>query len=171
MADATSRDATLVKSSTATVKWLSEPVLVQGAVQHGLGRGSRDLGTPTANLPGSVLDGVSSTARDGVYVGFGSVPEHVATPMKFVANLGHNITYGDIKERMLEAYLMEEGLPLEFYGSEMRLCILGYLRPELKFDSLDDLIAGIKNDVAVAKAVLDDPKVQQYRQHAIFALK
>lgn len=157
-------------SSTSTIDWLSSPVRVQGAVQRGFGRGSRKLGTPTANLPGSVLEGVSAASRDGVYVGFGSLPAHAPTPMKFVSNVGRNITFGDIEERVLEAFLMADDarLPEEFYGSEMRLCILGYLRPEMKFGSLDELVVSIRNDVAVAKAVLDDAAVQRFRTDAFF---
>lgn len=160
----------VVRSSASSVEWLSEPLLVKGSVQRGFGRGSRDLGTPTANLPGSLLNGVESACRDGVYVGFGSVPAHTAHPVKMVANLGHNITYGDVKERVLEAFLMEGELPEEFYGKEMRLCITGYLRPELKFNSLQELIDGIENDVRVAKQVLDEEVVQKYRKLPFFAV-
>lgn len=161
--------AATTRSSVDSIEWLTEPVLVKGEVQRGFGRGSRDLGTPTANLPGKLLTGVSATGRDGVYVGFGSVPKHCAEPIKMVANIGRNITYDDVPSRMLEAFLMGGDLPTEFYGAEMRLCIIGYLRPELKFDSIKDLIDGINNDVAVAKKVLDDPKVQQYRKLPFFS--
>lgn len=157
------------RSSPATVEWLPEPVLVHGGVQRGFGRGSRKLGTPTANLPGSVLDGVAATARDGVYVGFGNLPVLSPAPMKFVGNIGRNVTFGDVEERVLEAFLMgADGVPNEFYGEEMRLCILAFLRPEVKFESLDALVAGIKNDVAVAEAVLDGDDVQRYRKLAFF---
>lgn len=155
---------TVCRSSVSSVEWLAEPILVKGAVQHGFGRGSRELGTPTANLAGTLLNGVASADRDGVYVGFASVPGHTTAPVKMVANLGRNITYGDVSERVLEAYLMEGELPKEFYGEEMRLCIAGYLRAELKFDSIEQLIEGIENDVRVAEQVLDVEAVQKYRK-------
>lgn len=59
-------------------------------------------------------------------------------------------------------------LPLEFYGDEMRISIAAYLRPEIKFNSLQDLIDGIANDIRVAKAALDDPRAEAYRSLAFF---
>lgn len=147
------------------IDWLETPVAVKGKVQRGFGRGSRDLGTPTANLPGALLDGVAQTNRDGVYFGFGRVPKYGKNAVKMVANLGRNITYGDVKERILEAYLMSNDFDEEFYGEEMRLCIIGYLRPEFNFDSINDLITHIQNDVSVASAALDLPEAQPFRVH------
>lgn len=152
-------------SSVAAIDWLSEPIAVRGLVQRGFGRGSRDLGTPTANLPGTLLQGVSSAERNGVYLGFGSVPKYGTAALKMVASIGQNITYGDVKERVLEAYLITDDLPVEFYGEEMRLCIVGFMRPEWKFNSLDQLILHIRNDVAVASAALDLAQAQAYARH------
>lgn len=163
--------STMERSEVSKVEWLADPILVKGAVQRGFGRGSRDLGTPTANLPGKLLDGVRQAERDGVYVGFGSVPKHHGeASVKMVANLGRNITYGDVEARVLEAYLMENSaeLPTEFYGDEMRLCIIGYLRPELKFDGIKDLMDAINNDIRVANAVLDDKHAAPYRRATFF---
>lgn len=152
-------------SSVATIDWLSEPIAVRGEVQRGFGRGSRDLGTPTANLPGTLLEGMSSADRNGVYLGFGHVPKYGTAPVKMVANIGHNITYGDVRERVLEAYLITDHFPVEFYDEEMRLCIIGFMRPEWKFNSLDELILHIRNDVAVASAALDLAQAQAYGWH------
>lgn len=152
-------------SSVAAIDWLSEPIAVRGEVQRGFGRGSRDLGTPTANLPGTLLEGVTSAERNGVYLGFGHVPKYGTIPVKMVASIGHNITYGDVKERVLEAYLITDHLPVEFYGEEMRLCIIGFMRPEWNFNSLDELILHIRNDVAVASAALDLAQAQTYGRH------
>lgn len=145
-------------SSVGGAEWLAAPVTVRGPVQRGLGRGSRKLGTPTANLPGALLAGVEETARDGVYCGFGVVPGLSEAPVKMVANVGRNATFGDVEKRVLEAYLMDPGLQEEFYGEEMRLVLVGFLRREVKFDGIAPLIANIKNDVAVAKDLLDTPR-------------
>lgn len=165
--------ASYAPSSLERIEWIAAPVLIKGDVQRGFGRGSRDLGTPTANLPGKLLADIEATKKDGVYIGFGSVPPHSGKTFKMVANLGHNITYGDVKERVFEAYLMTEGkeesvLPREFYGDEMRISIAAYLRPEIKFNSLQELIGGIANDIRVAKAALDDPRAEQYRTLPFF---
>lgn len=152
-------------SAVERIEWLKQPIAVAGKVQRGFGRGSRDLGTPTANLPGSLLDGAYEADRDGVYLGFGRVPKYGSKVVKMVANLGRNITYDDVKERVLEAYLMSDDFGEEFYGEEMRLCIIGFLRPEWKFRSIDELIKHINNDVKVAKAALDLPKAAPFREH------
>jgi riboflavin kinase len=152
-------------SKADDIEWFREPVLVRGKVQRGFGRGSRKLGTPTANLPGFLLDGNASTARNGVYVGFGYVPSLMDSPVEMVANLGRNITFDDVPARVLEAYLMDDTLAEEFYGEEMRLCIGGFLRPEVKFDGLDALIANIRNDIEVTAALLADPRARRLARY------
>lgn len=156
------------RSSASQVEWLNPPVLVKGLVQRGFGRGSKQLGTPTANLPGTLLNGVEGTERDGVYVGFASVPKYVPSPMQMVANFGRNITYGDVEERVLEAYIISDDLPDDFYGEEMRLCVIGFLRPELKFDSIEELMENIHNDVSVTKTVLELDEAQKHRSNLFF---
>lgn len=153
------------KSKVEDVEWLREPVLVRGNVHRGMGRGSRDLGTPTANLPGTLVEGVSAVERDGVYVGFGRVPSFGGAVVKMVANLGRNITYDDVEKRVLEAYLMSDIFHRDFYDEEMRLCIIGFVRPEWKFASVDELIEHINNDVTVASKALDLEKAKAFRDH------
>ncbi len=71
-----------------------------------------------------------------------------------VANLGGIITFDDVAARVLLVYLMHDCLPWEVYGDEMRLCLISCLSPELKFGSVDELIAGI----AVAKRCSRTPR-------------
>lgn len=148
-------------SNADDIEWMREPVLIRGKVQRGFGRGSRKLGTPTANLPGFLADGKVSTARDGVYIGFGFVPSLMDAPVEMVANIGRNITFDDVPERVLEAYLMDDTLAEEFYGAEMRLCIGGFLRPEVKFESMEALVANIRNDIAVTATLLSTPQAKR----------
>lgn len=55
------------------MRLLSTPLELRGVVVKGFGRGSRELGIPTANLDaeslGSALDGVEA----GIYAGWASV--------------------------------------------------------------------------------------------------
>lgn len=48
------------------------PIRLAGSVTHGYGRGSRQLGVPTANLPPAPLREQLSALPDGVYFGWGS---------------------------------------------------------------------------------------------------
>lgn len=72
-----------------------------------------------------------------------------------VLSIGYNITYDDnkIKSRSLEVHVLEK-FEHKFYGAEMQLTILGYIRPEIKYNSLDELIDGIETDKLVATEVL-----------------
>lgn len=49
------------------------PIYLRGQVEKGFGRGSKDLGCPTANLPSKVVGPGSSLTRTGVYFGFARV--------------------------------------------------------------------------------------------------
>jgi FAD synthase len=50
-----------------------------------------------------------------------------------------------------------------FYGEELRVIILGFIRCDEKFSSLDALIEAIKSDVAIGSVTLDE---DQYRSYA-----
>lgn len=51
----------------------------------------------------------------------------------------------------------------------MKLCILGYLRPELNFTSLEALINAIKKDIDDAKNNLDNVLIyEKYRTSEFF---
>lgn len=54
----------------------------------------------------------------------------------------------------METYLIDR--PVErgdFYGKLLRLALVGYIRPELKFDSLLSLVAQIEKDVNISRKV------------------
>ena len=44
----------------------------------------------------------------------------------------------------------------DFYGEDMEVVVVGYLRPEMKFDGLDALKAQIGADCETAKSALAD---------------
>ena len=73
----------------------------------------------------------------------------------------------DVAVKIVEAHLMlEEGAldPPDFYEQVMRLQLIGFIRPEMKFPSFPALIAQISTDAADAKAALDLPFFQQYQK-------
>lgn len=46
----------------------------------------------------------------------------------------------------------------DFYGEILNVAIVGYLRPEKNFDSLESLISAIQGDIEEAKKQLDLPE-------------
>ena len=56
--------------------------------------------------------------------------------------------------------------PADFYGAELRLCVVGYLRPEASFPSLDALITAIHADIDAARSGLDAPPAAGGAAHA-----
>lgn len=59
----------------------------------------------------------------------------------------------------------------DFYGSTLKVCILGHLRPELNFDSLQSLIDAINDDIAQAKSRLDKPEALKFKHHNFFKVE
>ncbi|WFC97438.1 riboflavin kinase [Malassezia yamatoensis] len=121
------------------------PVYLQGQVEHGFGRGSKQLNCPTANLPIASLDdpraelGVEKT---GVYFGFAQVAWHSETSVKdserevypMVMSIGWNPHFKNTK-KTVEVHILHD-YPDDFYGQDMRVVVLGYIRPEKQYDSL-----------------------------------
>lgn len=116
---------------------------IQGEVEHGEKRG-RELGYPTANIS---LDPGSSLAH-GIYATTIKVGDNVHAS---VASYGRRPTFGD-KPPLLEVFLFDfEG---DLYGQQVEVAFHAYLRPELKFDGIEPLIAQMDMDSAEARASL-----------------
>ncbi|XP_026477932.1 uncharacterized protein LOC113384431 [Ctenocephalides felis] len=140
------------------------PYFVRGRVVAGFGRGSRELGIPTANFSKEVVDDIHDDLCPGVYYGWAKVDPWPV--MKMVMNLGWN-PYYENRIKSLEVHILYD-FPCDFYGSHMRICILGYIRPEAKFNSMEDLIKSIQRDTELAKSLLDNPDCMMYRFHEYF---
>jgi riboflavin kinase / FMN adenylyltransferase len=120
---------------------------VRGVVVGGDER-ARDLGYPTANL--AVPDEICLPA-DGIYAGWylGADGERHAAAM----SLGRRPTFYDHADQsLLEAHLLD--FAGDLYGQPARVQFVARLREELKFDSVDDLIAQMGRDVARARTLL-----------------
>lgn len=48
------------------------------------------------------------------------------------------------------------------------MCIIGYLRPEKNFDSLEALIAAIRKDIEDAEQLLESPENLKFKTHEFF---
>ncbi|WP_129666233.1 bifunctional riboflavin kinase/FAD synthetase [Phytoactinopolyspora endophytica] len=125
---------------------------MRGVVVRGDARG-RELGFPTANLS---ADSVGMIPADGVYAGWltrtaGRQPAPSAR-MPAAISIGTNPTF-DGASRRVEAYVIGH-TDLDLYDDEVLLEFVERLRPTLKFDSVDELIATMNADVATAQEIL-----------------
>lgn len=113
---------------------------VRGIVVHGAKRG-RELGFPTANLGPESLEGF--VPADGVYAGWLHVDD---ARLPAAISIGNNPTFEGVPQKQIEAYVLDATLDL--YGKSVKVEFVDFIRPMLKFDSLDELIASLNNDVA-----------------------
>ena len=138
------REALQAGDPGTAIHLLSRPFAIEGEVVHGDKRG-RALGWPTANLelhnylrPAYGIYAVRVTLDDG--------SEHDG-----VASLGVRPTFDPPRE-LLEAVLFDfEG---DLYGRTIEVALHHYLRPEMKFDSIDALKAQMDADAEEARGLL-----------------
>ncbi|XP_048135372.1 bifunctional riboflavin kinase/FMN phosphatase isoform X2 [Rhodamnia argentea] len=136
-----------------------EPWHIGGPVIKGFGRGSKVLGIPTANLSTEEFSDLLLEHPSGVYFGWAGLSARGI--YKMVMSIGWN-PYFDNKEKTMEPWLLHK-FNEDFYGEELRLIILGYIRPEANFPSLESLIAKIHEDGEIAEKALDLPLYAKYR--------
>jgi riboflavin kinase len=113
------------------------------------------LGIPTANIPISGLSvGGHSDIASGVYYGWAGLSSSPATgntpavyPM--VMSIGWNPFYKNTV-RSVEVHIMHD-FEVDFYGSHINLVILGFIRPEYDYVSLESLVEDIRTDIQVAR--------------------
>jgi len=117
--------------------------IVRGPVAHGDKRG-RLLGYPTANM---LLDR-DCGLRHGIYAVRATVDGRAHDA---VASFGRRPTFDDGAPR-LETHLFD--FSGDLYGRAMDVAFVGWIRPELKFDGVEDLIRQMDADSAAARAML-----------------
>ena len=122
---------------------------VESVVQHGRKLG-RELGFPTANM--ALED--SCTLKEGIYAV--RLRRADGTLHDGVASFGRRPTVTDDGAPLLETYVFD--FSDDLYGETCAVSFFGYLRGELKFDGLDDLIVQMKQDEAEARALLAGAK-------------
>ncbi len=125
---------------------------VRGVVGHGDGR-ARDLGFPTANV--GVADGMCLPS-DGIYAGWYLTPD--GTRHSAAISLGRRPTfYEDADVSVLEAHVLD--FSDDLYGQAARVQFAFRLRDELKFDSVDALVAQMGRDCERARDLLAEETV------------
>ncbi|KAF9132383.1 riboflavin kinase [Mortierella sp. 14UC] len=197
------------------------PIKMNGTVIKGFGRGSKDLGIPTANLPEEAIAAQEDKLVTGIYYGWAQVvvrtsPEdHLyqtsntntdtpastteptttstqqgyltnassvarsasssssslatscpATVYPMVMSLGWNPFYKNEK-KSAEVHIMHN-FHRDFYGDELRVVVLGYIRPELDYTTLEALIEDINIDIEVALRSLERPDYAAFKEDLLF---
>ena len=118
-------------------------------MEQGDGRG-RELGFPTANMR---LDGYLKPAF-GIYAVRTTIVENERPLGTYgaVASLGTRPMFVT-DEALIESYLFD--FAGDLYGKHLAVELIGYLRPEMKFGSIDALKAEMACDSEAARAALD----------------
>ncbi len=120
---------------------LGRPYTLRGRIRRGLQLG-RKLGMPTTNINLHR----KLALKQGIYAVRAKVNGRA---WEGVASLGIRPTLG-LTRCLLETHLFGE--PGELYGQTMEVEFCRYLRPELKFDSLDALSVQMQRDADDARA-------------------
>ncbi|XP_009390069.2 bifunctional riboflavin kinase/FMN phosphatase-like isoform X1 [Musa acuminata AAA Group] len=137
-----------------------EPCYFGGPVIRGFGRGLKILGIPTANLSAENFSAMLSEHNSGVYFGWAGLSTRGI--YKMVMSIGWN-PYFDNTEKTIEPWLLHD-FDENFYGEELRLAVVGYIRPEANFPSLESLIARIHEDRRIVEKALDLPIYVGYKE-------
>lgn len=128
---------------------LGQPYSIRGEVQHGR-RIGRTIGMPTTNLiptstkllpPCGVY--ATKTLIEGVH--------HLG-----VTNIGYKPTVGEEEFIGVETYIFD--FDSDLYGKMIEVEFFYYIRPELKFGSLEELIIKMREDIIIAKKFFKENK-------------
>jgi riboflavin kinase / FMN adenylyltransferase len=117
---------------------------VEGMVQHG-DKNGRLLGYPTANIDmGHYL-----RPRYGIYAVKGRLPD--GRVLNGAANLGIRPSFDPPKE-LLEPYFFD--FSEDLYGQSVEVEFHAFIRPEARFESMDELKAQMEKDCDTASDIL-----------------
>lgn len=124
---------------------LGSPYSLRGEVVHGR-RIGRTIGMPTTNL-------IPTTTKllppCGVYVSKTLVD---GKSHNGVTNIGYKPTVGEEEYIGVETYIFD--FDADLYGEIIEVELFYYIRPELKFGSIEELIIKMREDIIVAKKYL-----------------
>ncbi len=126
---------------------LSRPHRLDGVIVHGEKRG-REIGYPTANL--GKIEGQTIPA-DGIYAGWLTVGINY---WPAAISIGTNPTFEGDRGRQVEAYALDQQ-GLDLYDKAASIEFGWYIRPTLKFDSLDELLVQMKKDCDEARRLTE----------------
>jgi len=121
---------------------LGRPYSIYSSVIHGEGKG-KHIGFPTANIDVTGL----CLPPFGVYV-VDIIKD--GKLLKGIANLGVAPTVNEDRIPLLEVHIFDHDLNL--YQEYIEVIFRGFVRPEQKFQNIDELRVQIEKDIQVAKS-------------------
>lgn len=126
--------------------YLSYRFFLEGTVVGGYRLG-RKIGFPTANL--HVDDPDKIIPADGVYAVYVYLN---GVRYGGMLSIGYRPTIGNGTDRSVEVNIFH--FNSDIYNQPMRVTFVRYMRPEQKFDTIEELVARIHQDEVEVKAVL-----------------
>ncbi len=123
-------------------RMLGEPYSIRGEVAHGRKLG-RTIGMPTTNLipPTNKL-----LPPCGVYASKTRISNDIYPG---VTNIGYKPTVGEEEYIGVETFLFD--FERNLYGETIEVELYDFIRPEMKFGSLEDLTRRMKEDIILTK--------------------
>jgi riboflavin kinase/FMN adenylyltransferase len=112
---------------------------LKGVVVHGFERG-RNIGFPTANLN---VSSDSVIPQKGIYKTLTYLED--GREFQSVTNIGQNPTFGE-NSMSVETFIIN--FDEQIYGQKMSIVFVKWLRSEMKFESVEQLIRQIEQDVS-----------------------
>ncbi|MCX7734856.1 MAG: riboflavin biosynthesis protein RibF [bacterium] len=128
------------------ISLVGRPYLIRGTVVKGSGRGKK-IGVPTANITTTY-----KLPPHGVYASLVKIqgePKYIYS----VSNIGYQPTFNSFRET-LETHILD--FSQEIYGKKIEVMFVKYLREIKKFNSPDELVNQIKEDIRKSRLVLDE---------------
>lgn len=139
------RQALMAGEPERAAEMLGGPWIADGVVESGE-RNGRKLGFPTANFQlGELIH-----PKHGVYAVRARI-EGEADWRPGVANFGRTPTTG-LRDPLLETQIFDFGG--DIYGARLEVQLIAFLRPELKFESLDLMVEQMHRDADEARRIL-----------------
>ena len=129
-----------------TARLLGRPYVLTGYVAPGKHRGAK-LGFPTANL---YFDIQRKLPRFGVYATFVEVDGLI---YQGVTSVGIRPTFDDGRFPSVETLLLD--FDADIYGKLIQVKFVKFLRDEIKYDQIEDLIDQIEQDKIDARRILN----------------
>lgn len=76
-----------------------------------------------------------------------------------MASIGYNPTFGDRPNYSIEVHVFD--YKEDIYGEDVKIKWVDYLRDEIKFDSVEELIKKLKQDEHDIREILSKVKINQ----------